>query len=326
MIVVIDCTEDNRGRIAQKIDSVFLLHPKVVGLDFWFLKEEDMAISNDLVNVINIHNDSIVFARVDTIGNFLPDTGLYSLLLNSETALSRHSGYVETEKRNKHKRYFKPLKEINSIVDTSFAVKIIKTAFGEHAIKNIIDRANKSEIINYRSAEDIDGLFKIYKEIPIKPEAIKNKIVLFGSVNDLNDQHFTPLNKFSGISHADMPGVVYNAQVISMVANNEYINQLNWCLKYFFVFLGCGLFNFVFYLQTKISKSKMKHLWLHGFILLYSIFLIVIMYLGFENSNRIKIEPVEFILPAYFCLLFKDSIDLTWQKTSHLITKILTKK
>lgn len=82
----------------------------------------------------------------------------------------------------------------------------------------------------------------------VLPELFRDRIVLLGYLGDYigdpawEDKFFTPLNKkVAGRANPDMFGLVLHANVISMVLNEDYIDELPDWLKYVIAFLVCLL-------------------------------------------------------------------------------------
>ncbi len=65
------------------------------------------------------------------------------------------------------------------------------------------------------------------------PEMIKDKIVIFGFLGEYlgdpswDDKFYTPLNKkLAGKANPDMFGAVVHANIVSMILNEDYVNQM----------------------------------------------------------------------------------------------------
>ncbi|MBA4145391.1 MAG: hypothetical protein C0523_06495, partial [Cytophaga sp.] len=82
----------------------------------------------------------------------------------------------------------------------------------------------------------------------VLPELFKDKIVLLGYLGDYigdpawEDKFFTPLNKkVAGRANPDMFGLVLHANAVTMILNEDYINELPEWGKYGIAFLVCLL-------------------------------------------------------------------------------------
>jgi CHASE2 domain-containing sensor protein len=91
------------------------------------------------------------------------------------------------------------------------------------------------------------------------PEMITNNIVIFGFLGSYfgdpawNDKFFTPLNKkVAGRANPDMFGVVVHANIVSMILNGDFIDELQEWHKYVIAFIFC-FFNIAlfFYINSK---------------------------------------------------------------------------
>ncbi len=121
-----------------------------------------------------------------------------------------------------------------------------------------------SELINYRgnirTGEDtINRIFKTVdsgfftakgqsKYSSLSESLVKDKIVLLGylgettGANDFDDGYYTPLNKvFAGRSNPDMFGVVVHANILSMILNQDYIDQLTNTDEWIIAYLACWI-------------------------------------------------------------------------------------
>lgn len=178
-------------------------------------------------------------------------------------------------------RSFIPHVALKGKEELTFAVKIAML-FDSVKTKNLLSRNKEEELINYRGnieiqdvrikslrskdlsttkypvmfyALDVDQVFRE----EFLPEMIKDKIVIFGYLGEYfgdpswNDKFFTPLNKkVAGRANPDMFGLVIHANILSMVLNGDFINELAEWHKYFIAFIFC-YFNIAlfFYISAK---------------------------------------------------------------------------
>jgi CHASE2 domain-containing sensor protein len=91
------------------------------------------------------------------------------------------------------------------------------------------------------------------------PSAVTDKIVIFGFLGSYfgdpawNDKFFTPLNnKVAGRANPDMFGVVVHANIVSMILNGDFIDELAGWQKYLIAFVFC-FFNIAlfFYINAR---------------------------------------------------------------------------
>ena len=178
-------------------------------------------------------------------------------------------------------RSFIPRMEINGKEELAFGVKIAML-FDSVRTRDFLKRKKEEEIINYRGnvemqdvrlasikskdlsttrypvmffALDVDQVFRH----EFFPEMIKDNIVIFGYLGEYfgdpswNDKFFTPLNKkVAGRANPDMFGLVVHANIVTMILNGDFIDELEEWHKYFVAFIFC-FFNIAlfFYINSK---------------------------------------------------------------------------
>jgi CHASE2 domain-containing sensor protein len=179
-------------------------------------------------------------------------------------------------------RAFIPHMELEGKKELAFAVKIAML-YDSTKTLNFLDRKKGDELINYRGnieiqdikikalkntdlattkypvmfyAVDVDQVFRE----EFLPSMIENNIVIFGYLGEYfgdpswSDKFFTPLNKkVAGRANPDMFGLVIHANVVSMILNGDFIDELQEWHKYLIAFIFC-FFNmaFFFYINEKI--------------------------------------------------------------------------
>lgn len=114
------------------------------------------------------------------------------------------------------------------------------------------------------------------------PEMIKDKIVIFGFLGKKfgdpawEDKFFTPLNnKVSGRANPDMFGPVVHANIVSMILNQDYVNELTDWQKYLIAVIFCFLNIMVF-----IWINERFPLWFDSVSLVLQV-LQIVMLMGF---------------------------------------------
>jgi CHASE2 domain-containing sensor protein len=78
------------------------------------------------------------------------------------------------------------------------------------------------------------------------PDMIKDNIVIFGYLGSYigdpswSDKFFTPLNnKVAGRANPDMFGLIVHANIVAMILNEDYVNELAEWQNYLIAFLFC---------------------------------------------------------------------------------------
>lgn len=187
-------------------------------------------------------------ALVDKFG----DVAIYDSLERSDEILrkSAHEGYASLETDAGHQedlktcRRFNPKMMVNGEEHYAFSVKAAM-AFDSVKTMRFLERDNFAEVINYRgntidlygASEYAGRYFALdwYQALDTNqfvPALIKDKVVLMGflgadfSDTSWDDKFLTPLNsKMAGRARPDMYGLVVHANIVSMILNEDYINE-----------------------------------------------------------------------------------------------------
>ncbi|MFZ5973565.1 MAG: CHASE2 domain-containing protein [Bacteroidota bacterium] len=191
--------------------------------------------------------------QTDSLVALHGDIDIYDSLETTDPALRRNAieGYasLETDAADqedlKSCRRFNPKMEVNGETLYAFSVQMAMK-YDSVKTKKFLARGKKSEIINYRgNIVDWHGASNFasrYMVLDVEqaldtsmfvPSMLKDKIVIMGFLGkDLrdtswDDKFFTPLNKiYAGKARPDMYGVVVHANIVSMILNEDYIDEL----------------------------------------------------------------------------------------------------
>lgn len=188
-----------------------------------------------------------------------------------------HEGFANLETNAEHQEDLKTCRRFNPRIklesggeQLAFSVKIA-TLFDAAKAEKFLARNKHSEVINYRgnvpdpykaSAPEFSNRYTYldwyqpFDTASFLKTVITDRIVLFGFMGaDMNDtswddKFITPLNKqFAGKTRPDMYGVVVHANIISMILNEDYINELAVWQQFVIAFLVCffnvALFMFI---------------------------------------------------------------------------------
>jgi CHASE2 domain-containing sensor protein len=167
-------------------------------------------------------------------------------------------------------RAFVPKYTVNNDEQYAFAVQMCMM-FDPEKTKRFLARHKEEEIINYRGNVEIQDIrLKSVREKEtsttryplmfyavdvdqilngeVLPELFNNSIVIVGFLGSYfgdpswNDKYFTPLNKkVAGRANPDMFGVVVHANIVAMILNEDYVNELAEWQKYTIAFIVCFL-------------------------------------------------------------------------------------
>ncbi|MCI0751067.1 MAG: CHASE2 domain-containing protein, partial [Flammeovirgaceae bacterium] len=172
--------------------------------------------------------------------------------------------------------------------------------------KKFIDRDKKEEIINYRGnivdwhgASNYPGRYMVLDADQaldtnqFVPSMIKGKIVMLGFLGaDLrdtswDDKFFTPLNtKYAGKARPDMYGVVVHANAVSMILNEDYVNEIPLWLQYVLAVILC-MGNVALFMVIKRSQNFSGLFDVASFVfqLLQIVLLSIVMIFAFNWAN-----------------------------------------
>jgi CHASE2 domain-containing sensor protein len=210
-------------------------------------------------------------------------------------------------------RSFPPHLAVKGKKELAFSVRIAML-YDSVQTNKFLSRGHDEELINFRgnfeiqdikikslqnedlSVAQFSGMFnaldvdKVFKE-QFVPELITDRIVLLGFLGDhfgdpaWNDKFFTPLNnKVAGRANPDMFGLVIHANILTMILNHDYIDQLKEWHKYAIAFIFCYLnIALFFYINARFP------VWFDSLSLLIQVVQIVLLagliMLVFSGSN-----------------------------------------
>ncbi len=167
-------------------------------------------------------------------------------------------------------RKFIPKVSVNGKDEYAFAVGMAMLYDSVKAMK-FLARKNEEEVVNYRGNVEVqDVRLKALQNKDlgttnfnamfyaidwddllageVAADLFKDRIVIMGFMGDYfgdpawSDKYFTPLNKkVAGRANPDMFGVVVHANILAMILNEDYVNELADCQKYFIAFIVCLL-------------------------------------------------------------------------------------
>ena len=258
-IVIVNIGEADRAEIAGMMQSIRTSKPSVLGVDILFNEAKDP------------YSDSLLQLAINTDTNIVM---AYNLIIEGDQA--KPTGFLYEKERSKgfanfvgeeggSIRYTAPFYKTATDTYLSFATAVAAKAY-PIAYKELTKRNKITETVNYsRRAADfivINGE-DMLRDTGFDHTVFNNKVVLMGyissNVYNIEDKHFTPLNKKSvGKSIPDMEGIFIHANILHMVKNANYIKKVpawvNWLLAGLLGWLHMSLF---------ISYFIEKHIWFH---------------------------------------------------------------
>ncbi len=285
-IRIVNIGRYDREQIANLIDKISAMKPKVIGLDALFEGEKDPQKDSVLRNVFQKTKNLVA-------ATYLIPGDTFNIRKDHFYNETSNTGYVNfvTETIGT-RRIYTPFEEVNGSGYPSFTSALIHE-FDTSAYKKLEKRKKTIETINYSRRVDkywvIEGDAIMADEV--SDNVIENKLVLLGYVNadqnDIEDKMFTPMNdKFAGKSYPDMNGIVVHANIISMVLDGNYIKKtpawIAWLVAILIGWLHMSLF-IRYYLES--------HIWFHLVAKLAQLFSVIFFaYLGILIFDEFRIK------------------------------------
>ncbi len=289
-VVIVNIGKLGRAEIAQQIRVLSQFNPKVIAIDALFFCEgatdpENCPGRYDTLGNL-ILRDAIENAGMIVLANKLMQTRATSMLNVAEydsilyaedilRAPNLYEAFVNLPTGADHQEDLKicrsvyPTIDVNGKTEIAFSVMAAKL-FDSTKVEKFLARDKFEEVINYRGnivdpygASTYPGMYAVlewYQALDpsqFEPSLIEGKIVLMGFLGeDLSDtswedKFFTPLNKkVGGRARPDMYGVVVHANIISMVLNGDFIDELeDWqqiAIAIILCFLNVIVFAYIF--------------------------------------------------------------------------------
>lgn len=269
-VVLVNIGNLPRRGIAEELNIINKYQPKVIGLDAVFksLKPDtlgDLMLASALANTPNI----IMYGKLVDPGS---DNVWNGMELSNPLFTQNHEiAHVNLITENagvqqfqfKTCRSFFPLEKVRDTLSgeitnvPALAVRLAEV-YDSTKAQQFLNRHISEEIINYRGNIIDFGLTRFggrFFALDVQdvldenfdPSLIKGKIILMGYLgsrigdpNTVEDKYFTPMNAhYAGRALPDMFGVVIHANILSMILNKDYLNQMSSTAGIFFAIIAC---------------------------------------------------------------------------------------
>lgn len=316
-IVLVNIGALPRSGIAEQINIINKYQPKVIGLDAIFrtLKSDtlgDMMLANALANTPNIvMYGKLLEADDDEVWNdielshpiFTQDHDVAHVNLISESAGIEQFQY-------KTCRSFFPMEklrdpETGEIREVPAIGVRLAQILDPEAAEKFLARDIDEEIVNYRGNVMDFGMTRfgnryfaldVYDVLDenFDPSLLKDKIVLMGYLGaylgdpyTVEDKYFTPMNaKFAGRAYPDMFGVVVHANIVSMILNGDYLDQMHETGAIIFAIIACllnvAVFQIIYIKADRWYDGATKLIQLIEAVLLLFVIVLVFHYYSFK--------------------------------------------
>lgn len=215
MVVIVDLTNlISRSSIAQAMEEIEACHPAVIGMDCVFEGVKDDTIADNTIRDIARKYNNIVYSY--KLLDEQADGSGYSRSIHSffTDEIKVHEGVTNMQRDNLYNGIKRKLKAgwlLNGTKEPSLVGEVVNI----FAKKEVIKETDKDIKINFNPTHfpSIDPT-----EIIQNRELIEGRIVLFGTLTDETDMHYTPLGK--------MAGVQLLAYATQTILENEQIIEL----------------------------------------------------------------------------------------------------
>ena len=286
-IVVVNIGDLSRAEISEEIKIISQHKPKVIGIDSFFGCPTPLRDTVSCPKLRDVMGNLLLSNAIQEAGNVVlvtkvvqKDTVLAANEFDSvrtsdpmfrDFALGEGFANLDTDAKfqddAKTCRVFNPKLRVNDNTMYAFAVELAR-AYDSTKTQKFLMRDNDTEIINYRgNVYDIfgsTGYPNMFYTLDVEdvrtgnfmPEMIKDKIVIFGFLGSYlgdpswDDKFYTSLNKkLAGRANPDMFGAVVHANIVSMILNEDYVNQMEeWqevAMAIILCLLNVALFSFI---------------------------------------------------------------------------------
>ena len=302
-VILFNIGNQDREMLAYQIQEILQYNPAVVGVNTLFHGKKDPR------------QDSILKSVIANDNRIVTATFIHSM--ENEVEMDQSDSYFEVQtqgfsnlvgEENSTVRLFNPEIKHGDNVYHSFAVEVFKK-YNPDATEKFLNRDNEDEVIQYQGHLESFIAFDDYEIFDPSQDwsILEGKIVLLGylgtpmgSVYEIEDKHFTPLNEeLAGRSLPDMYGTVIQANVLAMMIEGDYVNYLSDTAVFIIAFILTYL-----HLALFISLSMKIEIWfepLTKVIQLFSTVIIFYIILLLFANYRIKLDSGLILAGVLLC-------------------------
>ena len=351
-IVLVNIAMRSRFEIGMMLDSISQHGPAVIGMDtfFHFPHEDDSIGDAVLASALGRVENLVMASKVEyneEIDAFDSVTVSWPMFMsNAQTGMVNLETGAAQQGDLKMCRQFPVSESVNDEEHWAFGVKLASYLKPEQA-KSFVDRGNNTEVVNYRGniidfgATDFGNMFYALDDIDVLdgnyiPELLKDKIVIFcflgnylGDRAALEDNFYTPINAiYTGRAFPDMYGGVIHANIVTMILNEDYIEQLTLTqailIAILICFLNVTLFSYIYKKIPKWYDGVTKLIQLIEFFGLVFVMIWVLEKFSWKLDLTISLFVVALVgdtLEVYYGLV-KNSLTRSGRKELFRVSKI----
>lgn len=329
----------NRAEVAYQIKAIAAMNPKVIGVDLIFATEKEPEVDLALIDALNSAKAVVLSAELEQPLPDSADKSRYGELKRShpkffsENVAQGHNALIADKEDPENAatlRSFEP--EVLCKGEELFAFGVeVAERFKPGVKATLEERDEDEEIINYRGNFNKFVLIDIDADTPMEEivetygELFKDKIVMIGYMGqpfdnpyDIRGKLYTPAaKKYIGKNPPDMYEIVIHANIVSMLIQEDYVNQMPEWAGYLMAVVACYLNMALFYWVTtkypSFAGGEMKVIQLieSGIVVLAAMYLL----------DKLNFQ-VELALTLAVLLLSADVMEVHDSSVKRLIERI----
>lgn len=232
-ITIVAVDRCSRSEMAAALAIADTSGAKAIGIDL--ILEKPTVDYDSLADYLTEHTRIILPVLLkDFDGDFFKDAEV-SYFDSWEINDFRHASInINGSHEGSTTRYFKPEFDHKDSPIPSMGMMLAEI-YSPGSYDRIMDRGNSMEMIDFTSRQ-----FNIIhaKELHKHTDLLKDKIVIFGCVDNVADKHRIPLIN-------NMSGIIIHAYIISTIINDDFIDDSSWFINMLIATLFCLLIVFL---------------------------------------------------------------------------------
>lgn len=284
-IVIVNIGKLGRAQIAQQLQAISMFQPKVVALNATFAKERAPEVDSALIEALRSVPNMVLSANAEgTIDDDDEDLPICTGLATSHPKfllpnVSIGNALLRGDKDDKSSRTVRTFfpqyilrDTVNKRKDTNVVhfAATIASRYNPVLGQRLLERGNDEEIINYKGNLKKFIVLDLDQMNADNLQIVKDKIVLMGYVGQpfddptsVEDKFYTPVaENYAGKSLPDMYGILIHANILSMMLQNDYIDQMPAWQGITMAILVCYFNIFLFHLISEkfpaLAGGEMK--------------------------------------------------------------------
>lgn len=304
-IVLVHCGNGHPSRdtLRLMVDRIVDAGAKVLAIDIMLSEQKKPFVTDSLLRESLLRMENVVLAN--ELHDLADDGRTFRSQVNCDTFFSDYvyTGFINfIDHDSSTIRLFSPREVTTDGECLSFAARIAKL-YDPSSTERLFKRNNEVEEIFYSGNENQFVQFgpkDILDSTNELQSTLSGKIVLIGFLpldawdKPLLDRHYTPLNaRYTGRNTPDMYGVVIHANILRMILDNTYVNELPFWANMVLTFVFC-YFNIHFFYQI-FRRVSLPYQFITRFLQLGEIVLLFFIVALLFHYYRIKMDVAYWI-------------------------------